>query len=88
MRVRACVCACVRVRVFVRFCVSPFLMYFAGANTGIGLETAVDLASRGGRVIMACRSLDRGNAALLQVKNRANTNNVNLMQLGQTLFTL
>lgn len=52
-----------------------------GANTGIGLETAVDLASRGGRVIMACRSLDRGNAALLQVKNRANTNNVNLMQL-------
>ena len=29
-----------------------------GANTGIGKETAVDLAKRKARVIMACRSAD------------------------------
>lgn len=52
-----------------------------GANTGIGLETAVYLASRGGRVIMACRSLERGAEALAKVKSRAKTNNVELMQL-------
>ena len=32
-----------------------------GANTGIGKETALDLVKRGGRVILACRSLSKGN---------------------------
>ena len=30
-----------------------------GANAGIGKETAIDLASRGVRVIMACRDLKK-----------------------------
>lgn len=34
-----------------------------GANTGIGKETAAELARRGAHVIMACRSAERGNAA-------------------------
>ncbi|KAK0054882.1 retinol dehydrogenase 12 [Biomphalaria pfeifferi] len=34
-----------------------------GANTGIGKETAKEMARRGGRVIMACRDLDKANQA-------------------------
>lgn len=32
-----------------------------GANSGIGKETAKDLAKRGARVIMACRNLESAN---------------------------
>lgn len=42
--------------------------YFSGSNTGIGKTTAIDLARRGARVILACRSKQRGEAALEDVK--------------------
>lgn len=35
-----------------------------GANSGLGLVTARELARAGARVILACRSIDKGNAAL------------------------
>ena len=34
-----------------------------GANSGLGLETARELARKGARVVMACRSPERGEAA-------------------------
>jgi NAD(P)-dependent dehydrogenase (short-subunit alcohol dehydrogenase family) len=38
-----------------------------GANTGIGLETARALASRGAHVVLACRSRERGEEALRSI---------------------
>jgi len=38
-----------------------------GANTGIGYETAVDLAERGARVLMACRDMTRAEKAKAKV---------------------
>jgi retinol dehydrogenase 12 len=39
-----------------------------GANTGIGLATATALAGRGGRVYLACRSRQKGEAAAASIQ--------------------
>ena len=52
-----------------------------GANTGIGLETAVDLAKRNARVILACRSVERGEKAAVEVRKRSNNDNAVFRQL-------
>src|SRR5215467_14256963 len=38
-----------------------------GANTGIGRATAAGLAARGGTVFIACRSADKGRAAVADI---------------------
>ncbi|XP_068631433.1 retinol dehydrogenase 13-like [Battus philenor] len=46
-----------------------------GGNSGIGLETAKNLADRGAKVIIACRSRNRGETAKLEIiKATGNTN--------------
>ncbi|XP_030623304.1 retinol dehydrogenase 12, like [Chanos chanos] len=47
-----------------------------GANTGIGKETAVDLAKRGARIIMACRDMEKASAALKEVIELSGNQNV------------
>src|SRR5713101_1674933 len=41
-----------------------------GANTGIGKETALGLAKLGASVVMVCRDHQRGEAALLDIKQK------------------
>ena len=52
-----------------------------GANSGIGKEAAVQLAQCGATVIMACRSADRGASALAEVREKSNSQHVELMQV-------
>lgn len=47
-----------------------------GANTGIGKETAIDLAKRGMRVIIACRDMEKADAALKEIKEVSGNQNV------------
>jgi retinol dehydrogenase 12 len=52
-----------------------------GANTGIGLATARNLASRGGRVHMASRSEQKGQAAVAAVAGTAGSDSVSFLHL-------
>lgn len=52
-----------------------------GANSGIGKAAAMQLAAAGANVVMACRSLERGQRALEDVKKASGNPQVELMQL-------
>lgn len=52
-----------------------------GGNSGIGLETAKDLASRGARIIIACRSVKRAEVAREEIVKFSGNNEVHCRQL-------
>uniref|UniRef100_A0A673BIP5 Si:ch211-107o10.3 n=1 Tax=Sphaeramia orbicularis TaxID=375764 RepID=A0A673BIP5_9TELE len=52
-----------------------------GANTGIGKETALDMAQRGARVILACRDTTKGHAAADDIRHRTGNGNVQVKKL-------
>jgi NAD(P)-dependent dehydrogenase (short-subunit alcohol dehydrogenase family) len=52
-----------------------------GANTGLGLETARALAERGATVVLAVRSLEKGQAALASIRERRKDARVSLHAL-------
>lgn len=57
------------------------IIVITGANSGIGKAAAVQLAHLGACVVMACRSLERGARALVEVKQASGSEQVDLMQL-------
>jgi len=57
------------------------IIIVTGANSGIGKAAAIQLASQGATVIMACRSLARGEDALAEVKKTSNSEKAALMQI-------
>jgi NAD(P)-dependent dehydrogenase (short-subunit alcohol dehydrogenase family) len=58
-----------------------------GANSGIGKAAAIQLASLGASVIMACRSAERGAQALEEVKQAGHSEKVELMQVDMSSQT-
>ncbi|XP_026103450.1 dehydrogenase/reductase (SDR family) member 13 like 1 [Carassius auratus] len=52
-----------------------------GGNTGIGKATSAGLAMRGARVILACRSKQRGEAAAQEIRKETGNDAVIFMQL-------
>jgi retinol dehydrogenase-12 len=52
-----------------------------GGNTGIGRTTAIELAKGGGRVYIACRSPELGEAAVAAIKEAAGSDTVWLLPL-------
>lgn len=54
---------------------------FAGGNSGVGKESAIALAMRGARVIMACRDVDKAEKAVREIKFKSHNLDVLHMEL-------
>lgn len=61
-------------------------MLITGANSGIGLATAHMAAAEGATLLMAARSVEKGQAAVEAVKEKSGNGNVELLQLDLASF--
>ncbi|XP_067867656.1 retinol dehydrogenase 12-like [Heterodontus francisci] len=52
-----------------------------GANTGIGKETARELARRGAQIIMACRDIEKGEAAVKEIMEETGNSKLTVKRL-------
>lgn len=52
-----------------------------GANAGIGFEAALDLAGRGARIVMACRSMDKAEQARKDLLQQSPEAEVDILKL-------
>lgn len=61
-------------------------MLTIGANTGIGRETALELAKRGGRIYLACRDLVKADGARLDIIHKSGNRNIFTKKLDLSSF--
>ena len=57
------------------------IMIVTGANTGLGYETALSLAQKGAKVIMACRNLSKANAAKARIEKEVLAADLEVMEI-------
>ncbi|XP_034557367.1 dehydrogenase/reductase SDR family member 13-like [Notolabrus celidotus] len=57
-----------------------------GSNTGVGKATALDLARRGARVILACRNKEKAETAAYDLRRESGNSQVVFMQLDLASF--
>jgi len=57
------------------------IFIITGANTGLGYENTLSLAKKGAKVIMACRSLNKANAAKDSIKAEVPNADVEVMEI-------
>lgn len=62
------------------------IIVITGGNGGIGFETALDLAKRGGTIYVACRDITKAENAKLDIINQSKNNNVFTMKLDLASF--
>lgn len=63
------------------------VVVITGANTGIGEETALDLARRGGKIYLACRDSQKAEAARGRIIEATGNRNVFCRKLDLSSFT-
>ena len=57
-----------------------------GGNRGIGRVVSIDLASRGARVIIACRDIETGEATATEIRSKTSDASVSVMKLDLASF--
>lgn len=62
------------------------VVIITGANSGIGKETAIEMAERGATVIMACRNREKSEKARNYIIQKSGNANVHLMELDLASF--
>src|SRR5581483_8936621 len=64
-----------------------YTVLVTGANSGLGLETTRALAAKGAHVVMACRNLEKGQAAQASLEESIPGASLELMQLDLASLT-
>lgn len=62
------------------------IVVITGSNTGIGKETALELAKRGGIIYMACRDLEKADKACYEIQKQTRNQKVFVKKLDLTSF--
>lgn len=66
--------------------IDGIIVVITGSNTGIGKETALELAKRGGIIYMACRDLEKADKACYQIQKETGNHKVFVKKLDLTSF--